>query len=74
MLTMTCSFCAARAVAHTEDELRKKCKQSYNNNDHFVARYSFGLRYEIFRKHRFAPGFRMCAALLPDRQCTRPQS
>lgn len=45
---------------HTMPQLAAKCKTSYEQPG-FLRKYSFGLRYEIFRRHRDAPGFRLIA-------------
>ena len=37
-----------------------RCKTSYEQPG-FLSKYAFGLRYEIFRRHRDAAGFRMIA-------------
>ena len=41
-------------------ELERKCRTSYEQAG-FLSRYSFGLRYEIFKKHRDAVGFQIFA-------------
>jgi len=52
-------------------QLRAKCDRSYSQPG-FLARYSFGLRYEIFSKFRETEGFRLYAtdfpASMPARQ------
>lgn len=47
-------------VVHTIAQLAAKCKTSYEQPG-FLSKYAFGLRYEIFRRHRDAAGFRMIA-------------
>ena len=51
-------------IARSERQLKDKCDRSYSEAG-FLSRYSFGLRYEIFRKHRSAPGFRLHASDFP---------
>ena len=51
-------------IARTERALRDKCERSYSEPG-FLSRYSFGLRYEIFRKHRHAEGFKLLASDFP---------
>uniref|UniRef100_A0A7S4B4E5 EGF-like domain-containing protein n=1 Tax=Chrysotila carterae TaxID=13221 RepID=A0A7S4B4E5_CHRCT len=48
----------------TMQQLEKKCKESYGAPG-FLSRYSFGLRYEIFKLHGSASGFRLYATDYP---------
>ena len=48
----------------TERELQQKCDHSYGEPG-FLSRYSFGLRYEIFKQHRHAKGFKLLASDYP---------
>jgi hypothetical protein len=51
-------------IAHTDAQLKSKCDRSYSEPG-FLSRYSFGLRYEIFRRHHNAKGFRLLASDYP---------
>ena len=51
-------------IARNERELERKCDRSYREPG-FLSRYSFGLRYEIFRRFRNEPGFRLHASDFP---------
>ena len=51
-------------IARTDKQLKQKCDRSYNEPG-FLSRYSFGLRYEIYVKHRNAKGFRIHASDYP---------
>ena len=51
-------------IARTERELEQKCDRSYREPG-FLSRYSFGLRYAIFKQHRNAPGCAQSESLKP---------
>ena len=50
--------------AYSEGKLDEKCKRSYGQAG-FLSRYSFGLRYDVWRLHRSAPGFKILATDYP---------
>ena len=51
-------------IARDLRDLANKCRRSYSEPG-FLSRYSFGLRYRIFERHRDAPGFRLYASDYP---------
>ena len=59
-------------IARDERALEAKCQHSYSEPG-FLSRYSFGLRYEIFRRHRHAPGFKIYASDYPPSLPPRSQ-
>jgi hypothetical protein len=50
--------------ARSLEALEKKCATSYRQPG-FLSRYSFGLRYDVWKRHRDAKGFRLYASDFP---------
>ena len=51
-------------IARSERQLQQKCDRSYREPG-FLSRYSFGLRYDVWRLHHSAPGFKILATDYP---------